>query len=139
MQLDITALADTVAFRFSASRAELGQNAGQITWNNNREVAAKPPACDLLDTEEKRDAFRDFVRESGGWTREEIAAWSDAELTALCHQWIMGDIREAGADSLGDIDWREYRRDSEAGRISSRLWYTGRKGPRRKYFFCIGN
>ena len=101
MQLNITQLADTDAFQFSASRAEMGENAGQITWQNNLRESST-----LLDSPEKMDAFRDFVRTSGGWDREETAAFSDAELNALCHQWIMGDIREAPA-ILPGITFRE--------------------------------
>jgi len=101
MQINITSLADTDAFQFSASRAEMGQDAGQITWQNNLAENST-----LLDSLEKLETFRDFVRASGGWNREETAAFSDAELNALCHQWIMGDIREAPA-KLEGITFRE--------------------------------
>mgnify|MGYP000848908751 FL=1 len=117
MQIDITSLAQTDAFQYSASAAEMGQNAGQITWRNNLNDA---PA--LLDTEEKKEAFRDFVREFGAWEEEEITAWDYQEMNALFHQFVMGDIREAGADALEDIDWSEYRERAEAGQCSSRLW-----------------
>lgn len=101
MELEITQLAKTDAFPFSASAAEMGDNAGQLTWQNNIREAP-----DLLDNEEKREAFRDFMKSSGGWTREEIDAWGHKELNALCHQWIMGDIRECPA-TLEGITFRQ--------------------------------
>jgi hypothetical protein len=105
MELEITHLAESYAPEFSGSAAELGDNAGQITWANNIEsvnLVRRP----LLDTDEKKEAFRDFVKDSGGWTREEIDEWSDTELNALCHQWIMGDVRECPA-VLPGITFRE--------------------------------
>jgi hypothetical protein len=59
----------------------------------------------LLDTEDKRAAFRAFVLSSGGWTEDEIAGWSDAELNALLIQWIAGDVRDMfpGVRIFGDI------------------------------------
>jgi hypothetical protein len=77
------------------------------------------------ETEEKRAAFRDFVRSSGGWDDDEINAWSDSELNALCLQWIAGDIREACSDCKGDtagFDWEEYEVGAQTGRHSSRLY-----------------
>lgn len=101
MQIEITSLVETFAPDYSASCAEMGDNAGRITWGNNVRDAVP-----LLSTGEQKDAFRDFVKSSGGWTREEIAAWSDTELNALFHQWVMGDVREAPA-ILEGITFRE--------------------------------
>lgn len=94
----------------------------------------------MPDTDEKREAFRDFVRESGGWNDAEIAAWSDEELNALCLQWIAVDVREAfGDEEFESWDWEAYRADSEAGRVSSRL-FIAEPGPEAgAVFFDIGN
>jgi hypothetical protein len=105
----------------SNSVANLGQNAGKLTWQ-----ASQSHAPALVLTEEQKEEFRDFVRSSGGWTREEIAAWSDTELTALCVQWISGDIRNGFGDDLPDDpaewDWADYKEQAERGAVSSTLY-----------------
>jgi hypothetical protein len=110
MEIDITEFFRNAAPRdYSASAAELGQDAGRITWNHAIEDS---PDYMLIDSDEKREAFRAFVDGFGAWSAEEIAAWSDIELNALCLQWIAGDMREGGmrADWSAD-DWKEYESD----------------------------
>lgn len=137
MELNITHLfaeeSAFVPFDLSNNRATLGDNAGALTWQASKECAVEIP---LLDTDEKREAFRDFVRESGGWTREEIAAWGDTELNALCLQWIAGDVREAFGDAdFAAWDWADYEKRSERGSVSSRLYKDDAGNVR----FYIGN
>ena len=71
------------------------------------------------------------MRSSGGWDDEEIAAWDDADLTALCVQWIAGDVREGFGDDLPDNpaewDWDEYQKESEAGHCPSTLYLSDGK------------
>ena len=63
MNIDITAFFNACTpMDFSASRAEIGDDAGSITWRAAIEESASSM---LLDTAEKREAFRAFVRESG--------------------------------------------------------------------------
>lgn len=137
-ELDISAIIDSpcfVPFDLSNNQATLGDDAGRLTWNASKEAARTitPP---LLDCDERREAFRDFVRDSGGWTREEIAAWSGEELNALLLQWIAGDIREAFGDASPDEwDWDEYQKDAERGRIVGRLF----KAEDGKIYFSISN
>ena len=121
MEIEITSLLEVDQFQLSHSRAEGGQDAGRNTWQAAKQAARETV---LLDTEEKLDAMRDFAHSSGGWTREEIAAWSAEEINALFLQWVAGDCREAGADSLGEIDWQGYETDCEAGAASSRFYKT---------------
>jgi hypothetical protein len=102
---------------YSASQAEIGDNAAMHTWNAACDDFGEYP---LLDNDEKRNAFRRFVRESGGWTEEEIVAWSNRELNALCIQWVSGDIREFRELAFGD--WDEWRALCEAGTCSGRLY-----------------
>lgn len=133
MEIDITEFFETAeAFDYSASAADLGQDAGKITWR-----AAVDDATNvypgLLDTEEKRDAWRDDLRGFGAWEDEEIAAWSEDELTALLIQFISGDIREM-EDLCGD-DWEAYRVLQERGTCSGRL-YRGDDG---RVYFYIGD
>lgn len=113
MELDITEFFNNAAqMDYSASAMEFGQDAGTITW---RHACEDSPDYMMLDTDEKREEFRRYAKGFGAWTEEEIAAWSDIELNALCIQMISGDIREAGlmADS-DDTDWQEYEKGENA-------------------------
>ena len=105
----------------SNSIANLGQNAGALTWQASRRAASA-----LVLSEGQKDAFRDFVRSSGGWDDEEIASWADAELTALCVQWIAGDIREGFGDGVSndpaEWGWEDYNERAERGSVSSALY-----------------
>ena len=120
-------------FTLSHSIAEGGENAGQNTWNASKKQALN--SSPLLNTPEKLQAMRDFTRESGGWNREEIAAWSDNELNALFLQWIAGDVRELGADSLDEIDWEEAEEMQSEGQAPSNIF----KGDDGKIYFYLGN
>lgn len=108
------------------SVANLGDQAGRLTWE-----ASKQSAHLLTLSEGQKEAFREFVRDSGGWEDEEIATWSDEELTALCVQWVSGDIREDFGDDVSDDptewDWDAHREDRDAGRASGRLYLSGGK------------
>ena len=123
-EIDVTPLLASPGFDpwdCSNSIANLGQNAGALTWQASRRAASA-----LVLSEGQKDAFRDFVRSSGGWDDEEIASWADAELTALCVQWIAGDIREGFGDDLPDDpaewDWIEYRHMADNGSVASTLY-----------------
>jgi hypothetical protein len=96
-EIDITDfLAKSCMRDYSASVAEIGIDAGPSTWRASCDDA---PDWQFLDTDDKREEFRAFVLASGGWGRDEIAAWSDDELQALCLQWIASDVRECSLDS----------------------------------------
>ena len=136
MELNITRFFMEASPRdYSASMAEIGQDAGRVTWAHAIEDT---PDYFLLDTDEKRESFRAFVRSSGGWTDEEIAAWTDEELNALLLQWVSGDMREPVGFELGtdttDEQWLEYERQSEQGQVSGRLF----KGTDGQIYFYIG-
>lgn len=124
MELDITGFFnEAMPINYSASVAEIGASAGRITWNRaNCDELIWP----LLDSDEKRAAFRAFVKESGGWSEAEIAAWDDKELNALCIQWIAGDMRELCGFEMGPHmdaeDWAEYEDQSKNGQVSGRIF-----------------
>jgi hypothetical protein len=130
MELNITQFfRDAAPMDYSASRAELGNDAGPSTW---RAAVDDSPDYMLLDTDDKRDAFRAHVREFGAWSQEDIAAWSDVELNALLLQMIAGDMRESDLDNdPSDDDWRAYENSVNAGRI-----YRGDDGD---VYYYIGN
>jgi hypothetical protein len=132
MYIEITSLLELDCFDLSHSRAEGGENAGRNTWNASKAQAKETP---LLDTEEKLEAMRDFALSSGGWTREEIAAWNAEEINALFLQWVAGDVRQAGADSLDEIDWEEYEELAIEGRIPSNI----SKGDDGQISFYLGS
>ena len=116
----------------SASRMELGSNAGSITWQAAKEQAEETP---ILDTPEKLDAMRDFARASGGWDAEEVAAWDAEEVNALFLQWIAGDVRQLGADTLAGVDWEEVAEAQREGQAPSNI-YPGDNG---KLYFYLGS
>ena len=123
MELNITSVWQSIApMDYSASCAEIGRSAGPDTWRAACDDSADYP---ILDTAEKREAFRGFVVSSGGWTADEVNEWSDAELNALCLQWIASDIREACQGCKGStegFDWAEYEAGASEGLYPSRLF-----------------
>lgn len=134
-EIDITHLfagdSAFVPFDLSNNAATLGDNAGKLTWKASLETSAKIP---LLNSDERQDAFRDFVESSGGWPREDIDTWYDVELNALLLQWIAGDVREAFGDAdFSEWDWADYEKRSERGQVSSRLF----KSDDGRVFFSI--
>lgn len=105
MDLDITEFFKNAnAFDYSASASELGLNAGRITWDHAVEGSKEYM---ILDSEEKREAFRSHVKGYGAWSEEKIRGWSDCELNALLLQFIAGDIRQSELDPENP-DWEAY-------------------------------
>lgn len=124
MELNITHFFNTAEPRYySASQAELGPDAGRITWEN-----ARDSGYNLLDTDDKREAARQHFAGYGAWTEEEIAAWSDVELTAITIQ----DISAAMRDFSGD--WAEYEKQADAGQVSGALF----RGDDGEVYFQLG-
>lgn len=118
IELNITRFYNTAHPRdYSASVAEIGNNAGADTWR-----AACKDSRDymMLDTADKLHAMREHVRGFGAWSDDEIAAWSDTELNALLLQFISGDIRESCLSDGGT--WEMYYQQAEQGAISGRLF-----------------
>lgn len=104
---------------YSASRAELGDKAGEITWGHAVEDAKE---WRMLTDEDDREQFRDHIRQFGAWDDDEIAEWSDDELEALLIQCISGDMRDAGLTGLPtDAEWAEYEAGAEQGTYSGRI------------------
>jgi hypothetical protein len=114
-------------FELSGSRAEHGQDAGRITWNNSKAYGAERP---LLTTDELRDAARAHFLEYGAWTENEVAAWSEEELQAIMCQDVAAAIREMEVAE----DYEDYKRLCEAGTCSGRL----SKGDDGQWYFYLG-
>lgn len=121
MELNITEFFRTAApMDYSASAAELGDDAGRQTW---RAALEDSPDYPLLDTEEKREAFRDHIRGLGAWDDAEVATWSNRELVALLLQMIAGDIRDADlSPDSDDADWIAYEARAAAGQCASNIF-----------------
>jgi hypothetical protein len=133
MEIDVTNFFTMAApSDYSASCAEIGQDAGRVTW----QAAIEDSEYYLmLDSEYSRDAFKNYVREFGAWDDADIAALSDIELNALFMQFVAGDIRESVFYRESEWDWDAYYADAAAGRISGRLFL----GIDNRIYYYIGN
>lgn len=132
MEINITDFFYTgQAHLYSASKVELGEDAGKITWVN---ALGYSNEYRMLDTEDQIEAFRYFVKDTGGWTQEEISRWTNHELNALFVQFVAGDIREACLD-VPSPSWDLHKEACEDGMIYSRLW----KSDDNQVFYYIGN
>ena len=129
MEIDVTHMveaADDMPM-LSGSRAELGDNAGPLTWNNSVQFGRDRP---LLTTDDMREAARAHFREYGAWSEEEIAAWSEDELQGITCQDVAAAVREM---ELAEDD-EDYQRLCEAGTLSGRL----SKGDNGRWYFYLG-
>ena len=136
MEIDITDFARKAELcELSASAAELGRNACQITWNNAKREAQ---SIQFIDAD-SRDEFEAWIYEFGAWDRDEITAWSLEECNAILIQFIAGDLRELEALCPSDIDefsinWRKAEKLAERGTVGGRL----ARDNTRLYFY-MGN
>lgn len=127
-ELDISALVASIAPRdYSASVAELGNDAGRITWR-----AACEDARELFGDTFDRESFNAYFSGFGAWDAEELAAHTDEECAALMLQFIAGDMREADFSNYADIEdgaepftdewWSQYEKASETGTVARRFF-----------------
>ena len=132
MEIDITSLTELNAWELSHSAAEGGWTSARDCWRASQLAADEH--C-LLDSEEKLQAMRDFARSSGGWTKAEIERWTPTEVNALFLQWVAGDVRELGADSLGEMDWDKAEELQREVQAHSNLF----KGIDGRVYFYLGS
>lgn len=116
MELDVSFLLDEDCSLLSGSVAELGENAGTITWNNCLSLARKHP----IIGEELAEEFRDYIADYGAWEKDEIDSRTLLELSAFAIQEAASDYRSF-EDYCGS-DWETYQEESEAGSIRGALW-----------------
>lgn len=103
MELNITQFVNTQhPSDYSASVAELGWNAGQLTWN-----AAKECEVTLLHTDDEIQETKDFFESFGAWDAEEMSARTNNEVNALLIQFISGDMRDNENDRIFTTDTGE--------------------------------
>jgi hypothetical protein len=103
MEIKLDSILDLDAWELSHSAFEGGPTAARDTWQASLDAAEDNQ---LLDTEEKLQAMRDFAV-SYGACEAEIAEWDSLSLNALFLQWAVCDCRQLGANSLAEIDWEE--------------------------------
>jgi hypothetical protein len=116
MELKITHMmkdADEMCF-LSGSIAELGDNAGNLTWENSQRYAKEHALLSAEQIEEVRNYFQSY----GAWNDEEIASWSIDDVQALVTQEIAAEIREY----LTFDSFEEYQTASEKGQASGRIF-----------------
>ena len=130
MEIDITHMVDGADDMptLSGSQAELGPDAGKITWNNSKAYAAEHL---LLTDDTMRDNARRYFKGFGAWSADEIAAWSDLELNALVTQEVASWIRQM---ERFDSD-EKYLAAAEQGSVSGSLY----KGDDGKWYAYIGD
>ena len=117
-EIDVSAIRSEDCSILSGSQAELGPDAGGITWRNCLALAERLP----LATDTNRDDIRDHFREYGAWDSEEIDGWSDVELSAMVWQEAAAGFREF--EDHCDSDLEAYEKACSEGRISGRLHLT---------------
>lgn len=126
--------------RYSASRAELGDKAAEVTFHS-----AKEAVPDYLKRLPKGGikAVRDWLLEFGEWDSYTDIDKGDMDgqtCRALLLQIIAGDIREATAlidkdtTDWTDKEWEEYQKLSDEGTVSGRLF----KGIDNHIYFYVG-
>jgi hypothetical protein len=137
MEIDITDFVRTAETHdLSASVAELGQDAGKITWRN----ALQEAATTQLIGAAHRDEFETWAKEFGAWDETEIAAWSLDECNALLLQYIAGDLNTLESLCYSDddefgIDWPKADKLSERGTIGGNIY----KGDDGRVYFYMGS
>lgn len=131
MEIDITRFVREACPRdYSASIAEIGNNAGADTWRAALDDAEDYP---FLDSDDAREAFREYVRGFGAWDEGEIAAWSNDDLNALLIQMIAGNMREMRiTPDMSADDWHRVHAEVNAGQSPGTI-YPGNEG--RIYFY----
>jgi len=128
MELNITALMNRREDMkyYSASQAELGSDAGKVTWENAKDAVEKQP---LLTTEEEISEAKEWLEDFGAWYDDEIDAWDNQEVNALALQMIAGDIRER--QHYEDRDELEEYEENQGGRIN--------QGDDQEWYYYIGS
>jgi hypothetical protein len=117
---------------FSASVAEMGQNAGEYTWNYAKEESQD---ILILTSFEQFAAFIEHMESMGMDFSEDDKPMNGMELNALFIQLISGDIRESEGLSECPINWELYAEESEAGQVSSRIYF----GTDNNHYYYLGD
>jgi hypothetical protein len=101
---------------FSASIAELGNNAGQLTWGYALDEVEDVV---LLTTFEQCAAFIEHMTSTG---MDNVDKMNGTELNALFIQLISGDIRGCEGLDQSPVNWELYEQQSEHGNVYSPIF-----------------
>ena len=95
--------------------ANLGQNAGEITWRRAMLVAADYLTWLETPVSHACESIRRYARDTGAWSdADEVESWSTVECMALLVQILAGELRDLGSDDselslcvevFGQTDW----------------------------------
>ena len=139
MEIDITDFLKTECPRdYSASAFEIGDDAGKCTW---QAAVDNADPIRFLTSKDRRDVFRSFLKDSGGWSKDEIESFNVTDLEALMIQWIAGDLRNMFGRELMDFSeltdeqWFAAEQLQHDGQVSSNI-FRGNDG---RVYFYIGN
>jgi hypothetical protein len=120
MEIDVTQFIQSGSMMdYSASVAEIGADAGRVTWGASVEASEE---FNFLPDADALQHFREWLKPWVGWTEEEITDMPDAHLRALCLQWIAGDWRECFDCSPDAADWEDYETRASAGQCQSSFY-----------------
>ena len=135
MELNITEVVKaicTVPSMYSASRAELGDSAGKITWSNA--ITSEGMLLNGYD----RDEFVSFILSWGAWSEDDVNQWGDNEIRALVLQFIASELRECKFpeefDSATNAWWEHYYHNSQNGQYSGRMF----RGDDNEIYYYLG-
>lgn len=111
LEFDITPLfADKLdAYMLSNSVANLGDNAGRITWDNALEAATEYP----LVTDDNRDETIGWLKGWGAWEEGHLMQWNNQSLSALVWQFAADDFREHWEDYISDFNETDFEELNE--------------------------
>jgi hypothetical protein len=99
---------------------------GDLAWQ--AVYLSAPIATDRPLEIDDRDSVKEYFACFGAWDREEIAAWSAADLDALVLQYASGDLREVQSlcpgEGLADVDWTAAEELAQEGTIGGHLYVS---------------
>jgi hypothetical protein len=112
----------------SNSVANLGDQAGRLTWESAKDVVgADVPAWLLCPHADACEEMRQWCKETGAWDREEIADMSDATLLGIFVQNVASELRMLGSD--------DHELDECAHVYASTDWDSECEYPTGSYYF----
>ena len=107
LELNVSELVNDTHFEASnhiSSVAEMGQDAGKITWNNSLNSD-----CNLITNDEIKNEVIDHFKGFGAW--DNLDSWTTNELNALLIQEVSSSIRELDHCTIEESSGRLFECD----------------------------
>ncbi len=122
----------------SNSAANLGDQAGRLTWMCAMSVAAAHESWLVSPLADAVDGMKEWAGEAGAWDRDEIEEWSNVEALAIFVQNVAGELRLLGADDLEIAECvLEYREQKGPEEILGHYYTTDDNQNRVDYYTGI--